>query len=179
MDDAHNTLAAVRVLQGDIPDAIRHLQAVIDLQPDNVVVRNNLAGLYVSQGKLPDAVAEWREVLDRQPDHLAALKGAAWILATASDAAVRNGAEAVDLAQRAVRLTGRRDPSVLDILAAAFAEAGRFSEAVGVAGEAATLASRQRNKTLAEAIRARRDGYRAHAAFRAPIPTSNEVKIEH
>jgi Flp pilus assembly protein TadD len=149
------------------------------LQPDNLVVRNNLAGLYVSQGKWSDAVAEWREVLDRQADHLAALNGTAWILATASDPSVRNGAEAVDLARRAARLTGRRDPSVLDSLAAALAEAGRFSDAVGDAGEAATLASRQGKKTLAEAIRARQDRYRTHAAFRAPLQTANEVKIQH
>ena len=65
----------------------------------------------------------------------------AWMLATNPNASVRNGAEAVELAQRAVELSGGREPAILDTLAAAYAEAGRFPEAVKTAQRAAALAS--------------------------------------
>ena len=51
------------------------------------------------------------------------------MMATDPDPSVRNGSEAVRLAERAVQLTGAREPTLLDTLAAAYAEAGRFQEA--------------------------------------------------
>ena len=71
------------------------------------------------------------------------------------DASVRNGAEAVELARRANQLAHNRQPGVLDTLAAAYAEAGRFREALAAANEARRLASQQNNPALADALRAR------------------------
>ena len=74
-----------------------------------------------------------------QPQSLNMLNLLARLLATDADAAIRNGREAVDLAQRAAQLTQRRDPQTLDTLAAAYAEAGRFAAAVQTAQEALSL----------------------------------------
>jgi Flp pilus assembly protein TadD len=74
------------------------------------------------------------------PDWPPALNGLAWLLATHPDATVRNGPEAVRLAERACAVTSRRNPELLDTLAAAYAEAGRFPEAINAAQEAITLA---------------------------------------
>jgi hypothetical protein len=68
------------------------------------------------------------------------LNDLAWIFATHPDAAVRNGAEAVRQSERACTLTSRTRPNFVATLAAAYAEAGKFSEAIATAQDAATLA---------------------------------------
>ena len=87
-------------------------------------------------------------------------------MATSPNASLRNGREAVDLAQRAVRLSGGREPAVLGTLAAAYAEAGRFSEAVETAQKALDLATKQNKPRLAESIRAKISLYKATTPFR-------------
>ena len=101
----------------------------------------------------PEALAHWRWWIDFYPNDAGLLSGAAWQLAAGADASLRNGKEAVDLALRAVDLTGEQEPTVLGTLAAAYAEAGRFSEAVQTARRAADLATRQNNPQLAESIK--------------------------
>ena len=87
----------------------------------------------------------------------ARLPGAmAWLLATSPEASLRDGARAVELAQRAVRLTGGREPDALDTLAAAYAEAGRFAEAVETAEQPAPWPP-STAIALAEAIEKRLD----------------------
>ena len=92
----------------------------------------------------------------------------AWVLATCPEASVRNGAEAVELAQRAVRLSGGREPAILGTLAAAYAEAGRFPEAVQTARKALELATQQNKQALAESIKAKIPLYEAGTPFREP-----------
>ena len=60
----------------------------------------------------------------------------AWLLATAPDAATRDATHAMELARKAVRLSEAREPVYLDTLAAAFAAAGRFPEAIDTAKQA-------------------------------------------
>jgi spermidine synthase len=90
----------------------------------------------------------------------------AWVLATWPEASVRNGMEAVALAERALRLSGGREPAILDTLAAAYAEAGRFPEAVETARRALTLATQQNQQPLAEALKGRIALYEGRSAFR-------------
>ena len=66
-----------------------------------------------------------------RPNDAALLNNTAWVLATNPNASVRNGMEAVELAERALKLSGGNEPAILGTLAAAYAEAGRFPEAVG------------------------------------------------
>jgi len=81
------------------------------------------------QGRSREAVASFQEALRLDPNHLQSLVWFARLRAADYDPQVRNGSEAVQLAQRATELTGGGDPFVLDTLAAAYAEAGRFAEA--------------------------------------------------
>ena len=69
-----------------------------------------------------------------------ALNNLAWILATHPDETIRNGKEAVRLAERACEKTERKIPLMLGTLAAAYAEAGRFDDATSTAKEAEKLA---------------------------------------
>jgi tetratricopeptide (TPR) repeat protein len=90
--------------------------------------------------KTREAMSEFAAALLILPDYPDALDGLAWILSTDANAAFRNGTEAVKMAERACVLTERKDAEKLKTLAAAYAEAGRFAEAVSTAQAAKDLA---------------------------------------
>jgi hypothetical protein len=71
-------------------------------------------------------VAHFREAIGIDPKFAQAQSNLAWLLATSPEATVRNGAEALKLAAKAVDLSQGKDASMLDALAAAYAETGRF-----------------------------------------------------
>ncbi len=96
----------------------------------------------------------------------------AWLRATCCEAAFRDGGEAVSLAEHASELSKGRNPTVLDTLAAAYAEADRFSDAMQVGGQALDLARRQGNAPLVEKITARLRLYSAETPYRQPSPAS-------
>jgi tetratricopeptide (TPR) repeat protein len=108
---------------------------------------------------------EYQKALDLAPQHLSAHLGLAWLLATCPEASLRNGQKAVELAQQAERLGGGESPQILDTLAAAYAEAGRFGEAVETAKRALDLSVAQNNKPLAEAIQARLKLYETNVPY--------------
>ncbi len=91
----------------------------------------------------------------------------AWLLATCPEASLRNGAEAIEHAQRADHLCGGTRPDVLDSLAAGYAEAGWFPEALAAARKAVQLATKQDQPTLAEGLRARIALYEKRQALSA------------
>ncbi len=92
----------------------------------------------------------------------------AWLLATSPDERLRDGPRAVELARRVNELSGGQVPQILDTLAAALAETGRFEEAEPLAEQAATRAEQQGQVDLAEQARARASLYRQRQAFRQP-----------
>jgi tetratricopeptide (TPR) repeat protein len=85
----------------------------------------------------------------------------AWLRATCSEASLRNSAEAIELAQRANQLCGGKRPDVLDALAAAYAAAGWFPEALATARKALELARQQHNQALVDALQDRITRYEA------------------
>jgi tetratricopeptide (TPR) repeat protein len=98
----------------------------------------NKAGTeHLKRGKVRAAAVYFQEAIDIDPDYLLALNNLAWILATHRGADLRDGAKAVDFARRAVRVANKhRKPDAMGTLAAAYAEAGRFEEAVATAEQA-------------------------------------------
>jgi hypothetical protein len=68
------------------------------------------------------------------------LNNLAWVLATSPDNQIRDGSLAVELARRACELTHYETPIPMSTLAAAYAEAGHFEDAVSTAQDACTLA---------------------------------------
>ena len=140
--------------QGRLDEAAQHYREAIRIKPDNAEARNNLAMALHGQGKIAEAAVQWREAVRLQPNQVAFANCLAWVLATCPEASVRNGPEAVKLARRAVQLSGGREPAMLGTLAAAYAEAGRFAEAVQTARQALELATQQNNQGMADALRA-------------------------
>ena len=64
----------------------------------------------------------------------------AWLLATDNEVTLGAAEEAIELAERATALTNRQSAMVLDALAASYAAAGRFQEAVKTQQRAVELA---------------------------------------
>ena len=109
-------------------------------------------------------------MLRSRPHDAALLNDTAWVLATNPNASVRNGTEAVELAQRAVKLSAGQEPAILGTLAAAYAEAGRFPEAVKTVRTAYKLAAQQKQQMLADALRAKIALYEAGKPYRQTLP---------
>ena len=167
--EAYNDQGGVWYQQKKFDDAIVCFQQAVEIAPQRADMRHNLATALLRQGRFPEALRQWREVLRLQPENLRVLSGTAWMLATWPDPSIRNGSEAVAMAQRALQICGGRDPSVLDALAAAHAETGRFGEAVETAQQALTLATHQHNNVLAEDIRERIRLYEMETPYRDPV----------
>ena len=135
--DVHTNLGVALVWKKRPEDAIAQFRKAIEIDPGFVEAHRNLGdAYYYLQGKPGEAAAEWREVLRALPDDVPALTAIAWVLATWPAASIRNGAEAIKLAERAVQKSARRNPDALDALAAAYAEAARYAEAVDTIREA-------------------------------------------
>ena len=95
------------------------------------------------------------------------------------DASIRNGARAVELAQQAERLSEAKDPALAGTLAAAYAEAGRFGEAVATAQRALEQATAQTNTAQVETLRVRLKLYQSGSPFRDSelLPRKQEKHI--
>ena len=164
--EAHNNLASALASRGELDLAIIHYQKALELKPDYTTAHNNLATVRAERETLLKMLAEQRGAARLQPNNVALLNNTAWMLATNPNASVRNGTEAVELIERALKLAGGNEAALLDTLAAAYAEAGRFSEAVAAAGKALQFAGQQNKRVLANALRARIALYEAGKAFR-------------
>ena len=119
-----------------------------------------------AQGRTAEALAHWRDGLQLQPNDPPALRRVAWVLATSPDAAIRDGAEAVAFAVRALELSGGKDAQVLDTLAAAYAEKGQFADAALTARRAQARAAQENQPALAHDIGVRIALYEAGQPFR-------------
>ena len=153
--EAQYNLASALFRRGRTDEAIIHYQKVLELSPDNADAHANLGSAFLSKGRVPDAIAEYSDALRIAHDNVAAQSNLAWLLATAADPALRNGPEAVRLAERAESESSRGEnhPVVLRILAAAYAETGRFVEAKKTAEQALEAARTQGNSSLSSALR--------------------------
>jgi Flp pilus assembly protein TadD len=165
---AHNNLGALLHLAGRTDAAADHYRRAIALRPDNVEAHTNLGLLLSAQGRAADAVPELQAALRLAPDRPQALAGLAWIRATAADAALRNPAEAIVLAERAVAQSARRDIASLDALAAAYAAAGRFDDAVTAARAGVEAAAAAGAPEVAAQFRQRLEMYQQGRAYRIP-----------
>ena len=110
--------------------------------------------------------------MEINPQDAEALNNMAWILATAPDASIRDGAKAVELAESAVAVSGNGQPRTLATLAAALAEKGRFADAVKTAERALQLAIDRADAGLANSIRTQLGFYQSNMPFRDDRSTS-------
>ena len=165
---AHANLGAVLCGLGQIDEGISHLTSALSLDPEYSTAHGNLAEAYASRGQRALAAEQFALAVKASPDNPFLLNRLAWLLATSPENEVRNGRRAVDLAERAVSLTSRQDLMSLETLSAAYAEAGRFDEAVTTGREALALAERQGNGAAATGLAKRIPLFEAHQRVREP-----------
>lgn len=166
--EAHNNLGGVLITAGRPDEAVEHLSEALRLKPDYVDAHYNMARARALQQDFVQAIAHYQQVLQLVPDRLDALNALAWLLATHEGLSNPDGAQAVSLAERACEFTGHQEPALLDTLAAAYADAGLFSQAVDTAKKALTLALSRGQENLEGAIRDRLELYKAHRPYREP-----------
>ena len=152
-DFAHASFADLLLRKGRIDESIDHSKEALRIRPNNSDAHNNLALALINRGDVEGALTHFKKSLEIQPDNMNAQCNLAWILATSADSSLRDGAKAVALAENVARRAGHPNPMVLRTLAAAYAETGRFSEAIDAAQDALQLAMNQGNQALADDLR--------------------------
>ena len=162
---AHFGLGRALAAKQKTDAAIFHFQKALGIQPDYIAASNDLGVLFASKGQIKEAIAAWEQSLSFDPDNADAANNIAWVRATVADADLRDGREALELAQRALR-NGGENPVVLRTLAAAQAENGQFAEAVATCQRAEELARRNGDPTMVESLRNCIESFRRGEALR-------------
>jgi tetratricopeptide (TPR) repeat protein len=166
--EAHDNLGNALLEQNRIDEAIDHYRHAVDLQPDSLNFHNNLGNALLKRGLEAEAVVQYEKALVIDPTSVAVRGNLAWVFAASSDAALRHGSRAVELARQANDLSGGRDPIILNALAAAYAETGQFPQAVSIAQQALNLIASQGNTDLSKMLRREISLYRAGLPYHEP-----------
>ncbi|MBX9787627.1 MAG: tetratricopeptide repeat protein [Pirellulales bacterium] len=174
IDPKHTiTLANRGVLlmaSGRVPEAIDVLRQAVARAPKSTIARGALADVLMRAGRSADAVSEYRASLKLQPAWPEAMRGLAWVLATDPDDNVRQGSEALTLAQQVCAASQNRDPTALEALAAAHAELAQFEPAISAQLQALELWRASGRADRSEAAERRLQAYRARQPWREQRP---------
>jgi len=159
-------LGALLAARGRPEEGIAQLERALELDRTYTDAYRNLAEAYGALGNRAMAAKYFALAVEAIPTDVFLLNRLGWLLATSPEDSIRQGAKAVAVAERAVELTARKDATSLDTLAAAYAEADRFSDAVRVGSEAIALAERTGRPELLAELRDRLARYQAGQKFR-------------
>jgi len=167
--EAYYNRGNVLFAQGRTDEAIADWEKTLQIQPNDPDAHTGLGNALLRKGSLQEAIAHYEKALALAPEDPHSLNNIAWVLATASNASVRDGGRAVGFAQEAVQLSGGREPWFLRTLAAAYAESGRFSEALALAQQAVTIANMQGKSDVANRLKSDLVLYRGRRPLRESI----------
>jgi protein O-mannosyl-transferase len=165
--DVQKLLGTALFQTGHVDEAIQHYEQALAIQP-TAEIHSRLGAALVKAGRLNEAIPQVQKALQLQPwnaDLYHQLANVAWVLTVSRDPSVRNGARAVELAQQADLLFSGQDARTSRVLAAAYAEAGRFAEANRTAEHALQLALAGNNSTLAARLRQEVKLYQANSSL--------------
>jgi tetratricopeptide (TPR) repeat protein len=169
---AHDNLAKALLKKGQMDEAMVHYRKFLELEPTNVEARNTLGTALIQQGKVREAIDQWQEALAIQPENGNATSNLAWVLATCTDDSIRDGAHAAQLGEKALRISDGKIAMIYKVLAAAYAESGRFSDAIETAQRGAELATTQGNSPLAAELESNIALYQSGRPLRDPSITN-------
>jgi tetratricopeptide (TPR) repeat protein len=144
---------------------ILNSEARPQIDPEFESEQTQIAYNLCQQGDFAAAVASYRLAVKSHPNMPELLNNLAWLLATCPDASVRNGTEAVQYAERACELTHYWEILPIGTLAATYAEAGRFDDAISMAQKACAMASKSGEQDLLEKNQQLLALYRTHQPF--------------
>ena len=163
--EAHINLGNALNIKGSVDEAIVHFQKALQIKPDYAEAHINLGNALNKKGSVDEAIVHYQKALQIKPDSSDVLNNLAWLLATCPDAHIRDGVQAVKYAGRACELTHYGVTSFVSTLAAAYAEAGRFDDAMAAAEKACTLASAAGEQGLLKRNQELLVLYRAHQPY--------------
>src|SRR6058998_2229041 len=168
--DAYYNRGNVLFAEGRIDEAMADWEKTLQIQPNDADAHTCLGNALLRRGSVKEAVAHYEKAIALAPEDPHSRINIAWVLATAPDASIRDGIKAVEFAQQAMELSGGKDPQFLRTLAAAYAESGRFSEAITTARQAMMTAAVQGKAGLAHVLRKEIALYRGHMSLREVEP---------
>jgi tetratricopeptide (TPR) repeat protein len=154
--------------QGKVDAAIAQYEKVLETSPGYAEAEDNLGNAFLQKGNVAEAIPHFQKALRLEPEDPGIQNNLAWALAVCPDAPLRNGLKAVAFAQQANLLTGGNNPILLHTLAAAFAEAGQYSEAMKTARHALQLATEQSNQPLAAQLQREMKFYQTGRPYHLP-----------
>jgi tetratricopeptide (TPR) repeat protein len=161
----HYDLANALILKGQVDQAIAHYEKALEIKPDYAEVCNNLGIVLFQKGEVDQAITYYQKALEINPQYVEARANLAWALATSPQTPILK-AVAVKLAEQANQMSGGSNPKALRILAAAYAQIGKFSAATAMAQRSLQLATEQNNAALEEALRTEIDLYAKGLPYR-------------
>jgi tetratricopeptide (TPR) repeat protein len=164
--DAHYNLGSVLLQKGEIDQAVAQWRTTLSLNPNDAGAHIALGNALLQKRELREAIGHYQAALEIEPLSVLPLNNLAWVLSTSDDAQFRNGPRAVEFGQRAVQLSGMKNPIFVRTLAAAYAENGRFNEATEAAEHAVQLAHERNDFDLANKIEKDIDRYRDNLPLR-------------
>jgi tetratricopeptide (TPR) repeat protein len=173
--EAHQSLGLIlmKVNQANpeqhLEEAASHFHEALRYQTNNALAHLQLATIAAGRQDLSNAISEYRAALKINPEWPEALNNLAWLLATSGDAKLRNGEEAVQLAEKACQLIGFKTPVFVGTLAAAYAEAGNFPKAIEMGEAAYQIANSTGQNEIAEKNQELLKLYRAGHPFWEPL----------
>ena len=123
--------AAVYIRQGELDKAMRDYNRAIEIDPKLTEAYAGRGRAHAGKKEYAEAISDMQTTLRLNPKNLEqAFNSLAWLLATCPESTVRNGEKAVQSASRACELSQWKEAAYIDTLAAAYAEAGAFDQAV-------------------------------------------------
>ena len=164
---AHFYLSNVLGLSGDFKQAEAECRAALELEPNSDTMQYTLAGLLASQGRTHEARPYYEAALRINPENTIALLALVAIYATDADPKLRDGPRAVQLGEQLIQITGGQQFTALDMLGAAYAEVGRFEDAVATARRAAELARLRGREDFSKVVENRIALYQQRRPFHA------------
>lgn len=170
---AHTNLGNMLRRSGRLTEAEEHYEQALQIKPDYAMAHNNLAVALIAEGKPEAAMAQLEQALRIEPELVEAQDNLAWLLATRPLSRGGDPIRAIQLARQACERTGYHVAAHLNTLAAAYASAGQFTDAVDTAQRAADLARSTGQRTLASEIETHLQSYRNRGEPPQPTDPTN------
>jgi len=152
--------------------AIEVLDKLIEADPKNAEALRARGDALLSIGKHAEAIADYENALKIDGDDTGVLNNLAWVLATSPEDQLRNAKRAIELAKKACELTKYSKPHILSTLAAGYAEAGDWDEAVKWSSKAVEAGDGEVAAQLKEEL----DSYKQKKPWREKQETEENTK---
>ena len=162
--DAYYNFGSVLFQRGRIDDAIAQWQKALAIQPNDAAAHTSLGNAFLQKGWPEKALIQYQTAVEIDPREANARNNMAWVLATSSDPAIRNGTRAVGLAAQAVKISEGKDAIFLRTLAASYGECGKFTDAMAAAEKGREIAISRGDSHLVRTLE------RDIALYRADTP---------